>query len=64
MKNKELIERIERGILEQFYDKMHYELHAEMREAKVDYNDKDAVEQLEQYFLFDVVWSDVFKRHE
>ena len=39
MKNKELIERIERGILEQFYDKMHYELHAEMREAKVDYND-------------------------
>ncbi len=64
MKNKELIQRIERGIVEQFYDKMQYELNAEMREAKVDYNDKELVGELENYFLFDVVWSDVFKRHE
>ncbi len=64
MKNKELIQRIERGIVEQFYDKMQYELNAEMREAKVDYNDKELVGELENYFLFDVVWSEVFKRHE
>ena len=59
-----LIQRIERGIVEQFFDKMQYELAAEMKENKVDLSDKDAVQELEQYFLFDVVWSDVFKRHE
>ena len=36
MKYKELIKEIERGILEQFYDKIHFELHSEMREVRVD----------------------------
>lgn len=62
--NEALIRRIERGIVDQFYDKMQFELAAEMKENKVDLSDKDAVQELEQYFLFDVVWSDVFKRHE
>ena len=62
--NEALIQRIERGIVEQFYDKMQYELAAELKENKVDLTDKDVVQELEQYFLFDVVWSDVFKRHE
>ena len=62
--NEALIRRIERGIVEQFYDKMQYELAAELKENKVDLTDKDVVQELEQYFLFDVVWSDVFKRHE
>ncbi|MDA7491199.1 hypothetical protein N9A81_01880 [Synechococcus sp. AH-707-M23] len=59
-----LVQRIERGILEQFYDKMQYEFAAELKENKVDLTDKILVEELQQYFLFDVVWSDVFKRHE
>ena len=61
MKNKELISRIERGIVEHFFETLQFELAAEMKENGVDLNDKDAVQELEDYFNWEVDWSEAFK---
>ena len=61
MKNKKLISRIERGIAEHFFETLQFELAAEMKENKVDMNNKELVDELEDYFLWKIDWGEVFK---
>nr|WP_272129348.1 hypothetical protein [Synechococcus sp. AH-551-E11] len=61
MKNKELITEIERNIVEHFFETLQFELVAEMKANNVDMNDKDAVQELEDYFLWKIDWGEAFK---
>lgn len=61
MKNKELIAEIKRNIVEHFFEALESELAAEIKANGVDYNDKDAVQELEDYFLWKIDWGEAFK---